>query len=31
MVESYANSVEDNLIDGVSFRLESGASYINER
>ena len=31
MVESYANSVEDKLIDGLSFKLESGASYINER
>ena len=31
MVESYANSVEDKLIDGLSFKLEAGASYINER
>ena len=31
MVEAYANSVEDKLIDGLSFKLESGASYINER
>ena len=31
MVESYANSVEDKLIDGLSFKLESGASYIHDR
>ena len=26
-----ANSVEDYLIDGLSFKLKPGASYINER
>lgn len=31
MVESYANSVEDKLVDGLSFKLTEGASYINER
>ena len=31
MVESYANSVEDKLVDGLSFKLDPGASYINER
>ena len=31
MVESYANSVEDKLIDGLSFKMEAGASYISER
>ena len=31
MVESYANSVEDKLIEGLTFKLEGGASYINER
>jgi hypothetical protein len=31
MVESMANSVEDYLIDGLSFKLKPGASYINER
>ena len=31
MVESYANSIEDRLVDGLSFKLEPGASYIRER
>ena len=31
MVESYANSLEDRLVDGLSFKLDPGASYINDR
>jgi len=31
MVESYANSVEDKLVDGLTFKLTEGASYINDR
>ena len=31
MVESYANSIEDRLVDGLSFKIEPGASYIHER
>ena len=31
MVESFANSVEDKLIDGLQFKLKEGASYINDR
>jgi hypothetical protein len=31
MVEAMANSVEDALVDGLSFKLKAGASYINER
>ena len=31
MVESAANSQEDYLIDGLSFKLKPGASYVNER
>ena len=31
MVEAMANSVEDVLVDGLSFKLRPGASYINER
>jgi hypothetical protein len=31
MVESMANSVEDYLIDGLSFKLKPGASYVDER
>ena len=31
MVEAMANSVEDVLIDGLSFKLRPGASYVNER
>jgi hypothetical protein len=30
-MEAAANSVEDRLIDGLSFRLSPGASYIQER
>ena len=28
MVEAIANGVEDFLIDGLSFKLKAGASYI---
>ena len=31
MVESIANSVDDRLIDGLSFKLAPGASYITDR
>ena len=31
MVEAMANSVEDYLIDGLSFKLQPGASYIQQR
>ena len=31
MVEAYANSVEDKLVDGLTFKLNEGASYINDR
>ena len=31
MVEAAANSVEDFLVDSLSFKLRKGASYINER
>lgn len=31
MVEATANSIEDFLVDGLSFKLKKGASYINER
>ena len=31
MVESMANSVEDYLIDGLSFKMKGGASYITDR
>ena len=31
MVESHANSVEDYLIEGLSFKLAPGASYITNR
>ena len=31
MVEAHANSVEDRLIDGLSFKLSPGASYVQER
>ena len=31
MVEAAANSQEDYLIDGLSFKLKPGASYINDR
>jgi hypothetical protein len=30
-MESIANSMEDYLVDGLSFKLTPGASYINER
>ena len=30
-MEAHANSVEDRLIDGLSFKLSPGASYIQER
>ena len=31
MVEAFANGVEDKLIDGLSFKLAPGASYITDR
>ena len=31
MVEAMANSVEDYLINGISFKLSPGASYITDR
>ena len=31
MVEAMANSVEDYLIDGLSFKLSPGASYVTNR
>ena len=31
MVEAAANSVEDYLVDGLSFKLKQGASYVNSR
>ena len=30
-MESHANSVEDRLIDGLSFKISPGASYVQER
>ena len=30
-MEGHANSVEDRLIDGFSFKLAPGASYVQER
>ena len=30
-MESVANSVEDYLVDGLSFQLEQGASYVVNR
>ena len=30
-MESHAQSVEDNLIDSLSFKLRPGASYITDR
>ena len=30
-MESHAQSVEDNLIDSLSFKLRPGASYVNDR
>ena len=31
MVEAIANSIEDKLIDGLSFKLNPGASYVVDR
>ena len=31
MVEALANSIEDKLIDGLSFKLNPGASYVVDR
>ena len=31
MVEAMANAVEDKLIDGLSFKMQPGASYVTER
>ena len=31
MVEGHANAIEDNLIEGLSFKLQPGASYITNR
>ena len=31
MVDAMANSVEDYLIDGLSFKLSPGASYVTDR
>ena len=31
MVEAMANSVEDYLIEGLSFKLQPGASYVSDR
>ena len=31
MVEALANGVEDKLIDGLSFKMQPGASYVVER
>ena len=31
MVEAVANGVEDKLVDGLSFRLSPGASYVTNR
>ena len=31
MVEAMANGVEDKLIDGLSFKMQPGASYVIER
>ena len=31
MVEAFANGVEDKLIDGLSFKLAPGASYVTDR
>ena len=30
-MESMANSVEDYLISGLSFKLDPGASYVTDR
>ena len=31
MVEATANSIEDYLIEGLSFKLQPGASYVIDR
>ena len=31
MVEAHANSTEDYLIEGLSFKLSQGASYVTNR
>ena len=31
MVEAIANGIEDKLIDGLSFKLNPGASYVIDR
>ena len=31
MVEAIANGIEDKLIDGLSFKLNPGASYVVDR
>ena len=31
MVEAIANGIEDKLIDGLSFKMNPGASYIVDR
>ena len=31
MVEAMANGVEDKLIDGLSFKMQPGASYVVDR
>ena len=31
MVEAYANSIEDKLVDGLSYKLNATASYIHDR
>ena len=31
MVEAFANSIEDKLVDSLQFKLKEGASYINSR
>ena len=31
MVEAMANGVEDKVIDGFSFKMQPGASYVIER
>ena len=30
-MEAHAQSVEDNLIDSLSFKLRAGASYVTDR
>ncbi len=31
MVEANANGIKDKLIDGLSFKLHPGASYVTDR